>query len=71
MDTIEMENQILEIVRRKHEETGGNNGNFFGDFDHILKMSIAERNAFLQNMVSRKLIVIREGQNARMIMIAK
>ncbi|WP_165592795.1 hypothetical protein [Chryseobacterium sp. JAH] len=66
-----MENQILEIVKKKHDETGGNNGNFFGDFDHILNMPIPERNAFLQNMVIRKLIVIREGGNAKMIMLPK
>jgi len=67
----EMEMQILEIVKKKHKDTGGNNGNFFGDFDHILNMSIPERNAFLQNMVNRKLIVFREGSNARMIMLPK
>ncbi len=66
-----MENQILEIVKRKHSESGGNNGNYFGDFDHILNMSIPERNAFLQNMVNRKLIVIREGSNAKMLMLPK
>jgi hypothetical protein len=67
----EMEMQILEIVKKKHKDTGGNNGNFFGDFDHILNMSIPERNAFLQKMVNRKLIVFREGSNARMIMLPK
>lgn len=67
----EMEMKILEIVKKKHQETGGNNGNGFGNFDHILNMSIPERNAFLENMVSRKLIVFREGSNARMIMLAK
>lgn len=67
----EMEMQILEIVKKKHTDTGGNNGNGFGDFDHILKMSIPERNAFLQNMVNRKLIVFREGSNARMVMLPK
>lgn len=71
MDPVEMENQILELVKKKHTETGGNNGNFFGDFDHILNMPVAERNAFLQNMVNRKLIVIREGGNARIIMLPK
>ncbi|MCU7616300.1 hypothetical protein NZ698_03760 [Chryseobacterium sp. PBS4-4] len=71
MDAVEMENQILEIVRKKHIETGGNNGNFFGDFDQILNLPIPERNAFLQNMVNRKLIAIREGSNARMIMLPK
>lgn len=67
----EMEMQILEIVKKKHKATGGNNGSFFGDFDHILNMPIPERNAFLQNMVNRKLIVFREGSNARMIMLPK
>lgn len=67
----EKEMQILEIVKKKHKATGGNNGNFFGDFDHILNMSIPERNAFLQNMVNRRLIVIREGSNANMIMMPK
>jgi hypothetical protein len=71
MDSVEMENKILEIVKKKHDDTGGNNGNFFGDFDHILNMPIPERNAFLQNMVNRKLIVIREGGNAKMIMLPK
>lgn len=67
----EMEMQILEIVKKKHTATGGNNGNLFGDFDHILNMPIPERNAFLQNMVNRKLIVIREGSNAKMVMLPK
>lgn len=67
----EMEIQILKIVKEKHKKTGGNNGNFFGDFDHILNMPIPERNAFLQNMVNRKLIIFREGSNARMIMLPK
>lgn len=67
----EMEMQILEIVKKKHKDSGGNNGNSFGDFDHILQMSIPERNSFLQNMVEKKLIVIREGSNARMIMLRK
>lgn len=71
MDPVDMENQIIEIVRKKHIESGGNNGNFFGDFDHILKMPIVERNAFIQNMVNRKLIIIREGANERLIMLPK
>lgn len=71
MDHVDMENQIIEIVRKKHIESGGNNGNFFGDFDHILKMPIVERNAFIQNMVNRKLIIIREGANERLIMLPK
>lgn len=67
----EMEKQILEIVTKKHIDTGGNNGNGFGDFDHILKMLIPQRNAFLQDMVNKKLIVFREGGNAKMVMLPK
>lgn len=67
----EIEEQILEIVREKHLKSGGNNGNGFGDFDHILKMSIDDRNAFIQKMESEKKISIRDGSNARMIMMPK
>lgn len=67
----EVEVQILEFVKKKHKETGGNNGNGLGDFDHILKMSISYRNDFLQNMVNEKKIVFREGSNARMVMLPK
>lgn len=65
------ERKILEIVKKKHKDTGGHNGNGLGDFDHILKMSIPERNQFLQNMVDRKLIVFREGANTKMVMMPK
>lgn len=67
----EMEMQILEIVQKKHNETGGNNGNGFADFDHILNMSLEVRNAFLQRMADEKKIAIRIGPNARMIMLPK
>lgn len=67
----EMEKQILDIVTKKHIGTGGNNGNGFGDFDNILKMTIPDRNNFLQNMVNKKLIVFREGGNATMVMLPK
>lgn len=62
---------ILDVVNTKYIESGGNNGNSFGDFDHILKLAIPERNAFLENMVQMKLIVIREGGNAKLIMLPK
>ena len=71
MEIEELERQILEIVTQKHDETGGNNGNGFGDFDHILKMSIEDRNLFINRMVAEKKIVIRMGPNARMIMLPK
>lgn len=65
------ERKILEIVNKKHNDTGGHNGNRLGDFDHILNMSISDRNTFLQNMVNRKLIVFREGANTKMVMMPK
>ncbi|AZA60763.1 hypothetical protein [Chryseobacterium indoltheticum] len=71
MEIEELERQILEIVAKKHNETGGNNGNGFGDFDHILNMSLDDRNAFLNRMVAEKKIAIRMGPNARMIMLPK
>lgn len=71
MEIEELERQILEIVHKKHDETGGNNGNSFADFDHILNMSIEDRNEFLQRMADEKKIAIRIGPNARMIMLPK
>ncbi|MDY0933149.1 hypothetical protein [Chryseobacterium sp. CFBP8996] len=67
----ELEAQILEIVKKKHDETGGNNGNGFADFDHILNMSLEDRNAFLKRMADENKIAIRIGPNARMIMLPK
>jgi hypothetical protein len=67
----ELEAQILEIVKKKHDETGGNNGNGFADFDHILNMSLEDRNAFLKRMADKNKIAIRIGPNARMIMLPK
>lgn len=67
----ELEAQILEIVKKKDDETGGNNGNGFADFDHILNMSLEDRNAFLKRMADENKIAIRIGPNARMIMLPK
>ncbi|CAA7393568.1 hypothetical protein [Chryseobacterium fistulae] len=68
MDSIEeLEKRILEIIREKHRRTGGHNGNYFGDFDHILNLPISERNSFLEKMAADKKIIIREGQNSRQI----
>lgn len=67
----ELEAQILEIVKKKHDETGGNNGNGFADFDHILNMSLEDRNAFLKRIADENKIAIRIGPNARMIMLPK
>lgn len=71
MDNEELERQILEIVQKKHNETGGNNGNGFSDFDHILKMSLEVRNAFLKRMADENKIAIRIGSNVRMIILPK
>lgn len=67
----ELEQKVLDVVRKKHNQTGGNNGNTFGDFEEILKMSITDRNGFLERMVAEKKIAIREGSNQRMIMLPK
>nr|WP_314499290.1 hypothetical protein [uncultured Chryseobacterium sp.] len=66
-----MELKILELVKAKHKQSGGNNGSGFGDFDHILQMSLEDRNAFLQRMADEKKIQIRDGANAKMIMMPK
>lgn len=67
----DLEIRVLEIVQKKHSDSGGNNGNGFGDFDHILKMSIDDRNVFLKKMVEKNLIVIRQGSNINMVMLPK
>lgn len=71
MDREELERQILEIVKAKQIKNGGNGGNGFGDFDHVLNMSIEDRNAFLHRMADDNKIQIREGANQRMIMLPK
>lgn len=71
MENGELERQILEMVKKKNDETGGNNGNGFGDFDQILKMSIEDRNSFLKRMADEKKIVIKIGPNFNMIMLSK
>lgn len=67
----ELEQSILEIVRKKDKKSAGHNGNFTGDFDHILNLSIEERNVFLQSMASKKLIQFKQGANQEMIVLAK
>lgn len=71
MEIEELERQILEIVQKKHDESGGNNGNSLGEFDQVLKMSIEDRNAFLKRMADEKKIAIRIGPNYNMIMLPK
>ncbi|PWN71461.1 hypothetical protein C1631_002210 [Chryseobacterium phosphatilyticum] len=67
----EIEKQILEIVRAQHEKDGGNNGVNFGAFDHILNMSIEERNEVLQRMAKEKKIFIFHSLNMRRVILPK
>ncbi|OCK53182.1 hypothetical protein BA768_01105 [Chryseobacterium sp. CBo1] len=67
----ELEERVLEIVREKYKRTGGHNGNFFRDFDHILNMSIEETIAFLLRMEAEKKIKIYQGANSRLITLPK
>jgi hypothetical protein len=67
----ELEKKVLEIVNEKHIKSGGNNGNLFYEFDEVLQLPLEERNALLQKMHNEHKIVIREGQNGRLIMLPK
>lgn len=67
----ELEERVLEIVREKHKRTGGHNGNFIRDFDHILNMNIEDTIAFLLRMESEKKIKIYQGANSRLITLPK
>lgn len=67
----EIEKQILDIVRAQYEKDGGNNGVTFGAFDHILNMSIEDRNAFLERMAKEKKIFIFNSLNMRRIILPK
>ncbi|MCJ8153236.1 hypothetical protein MKJ01_05605 [Chryseobacterium sp. SSA4.19] len=71
MENEELERQILEIVKEKHEASGGHNGNSFGDFDHILKMQRVDRNAFLERMAAEKKIKFYNSANSVMITLPK
>lgn len=65
------EQEILEIVKAKFIKTGGHNGNSFREFDHILNMTIPERNAFIERMAAEKKIRIYHGPNYRMVSLPK
>nr|WP_315028736.1 hypothetical protein [uncultured Chryseobacterium sp.] len=67
----EIEKQILEIVRTQYEKDGGSNGVNFGAFDHILNMSIEERNEVLLRMAKEKKIFIFNSLNMRRIILPK
>lgn len=59
----EIEKQILEIVTEQFKKDGGSNGVTIGDFDHILRLPIDERNEFLQRMHKQKKIHIFQSLN--------
>lgn len=67
----EQEKQILEIIKEDHNKSGGQGGRSIDDFDHILKGSISDKNAFLEKMVSEKRITIVEDSDQRVIMLLK
>lgn len=71
MDIQETEKQILKIVKKKYDKTGGHNGNAFGDFDHLLNLPLTERNALLERMAAEKKIMVFNGPNYRMITLPK
>ncbi|ROI02924.1 hypothetical protein EGI16_12185 [Chryseobacterium sp. G0240] len=67
----EIEKQILEIVREQFKKDGGANGVNFGAFDHILNLSLEERNAFLERMVKERKIAVFNSLNMRRITLPK
>lgn len=58
---------ILEVIKALKYNTSGIGLRTIYD----IKMSLDDRNAFLNRMVAEKKIVIRMGPNARMIMLPK
>ncbi|HAO26762.1 MAG TPA: hypothetical protein DCQ68_01890 [Chryseobacterium indologenes] len=67
----EIERQILEIVKVQFEKDGGANGVNAGAFDHILNLSIEDRNTFLERMAKEKKIFIFNSLNMRRITLPK
>lgn len=66
----ELERKILEIVKERHDKTGGNNGSLFGDFNSLnLEQSVI--NALIQKMHDEKKITIRLGINNKIVMLPK
>nr|WP_315028035.1 hypothetical protein [uncultured Chryseobacterium sp.] len=66
-----IERQMLEIVKIQFEKDGGVNGLNAGSLDHILNLSIEERNAFLERMARAKKIFIFNSLKMRRITIPK
>ncbi|WP_061084197.1 hypothetical protein [Chryseobacterium indologenes] len=67
----EIERQILEIVKVQFEKDGGANDVNAGAFDHILNLSIEDRNAFRERMAKEKKIFIFNSLNMRRITLPK
>nr|WP_315026063.1 hypothetical protein [uncultured Chryseobacterium sp.] len=67
----EIERLIIEIVKEQYEKDGGANGVNAGSFDHILNLSIEERNAFLERMAKEKKIFIFNSLNMKRITMPK
>ncbi|MGF7029078.1 hypothetical protein ACR784_24575 [Sphingobacterium multivorum] len=51
---LEIETKILKILTNKYKKDGGNNGVEFTALDHILNLSIQDRNEFLFQMAKEK-----------------
>lgn len=67
----EIEAKIIEIVREQFKKDGGSNGVTSGSFDHILNLSIEERNAFLYRMAKERKISIFDSLNMRRVTMPK
>jgi hypothetical protein len=67
----DLENQILAILGEQFKKDGGNNGVEFTAFDHILKLSIQDRNEFLSRMAKEKKFIIFQSLNGRRITLPK
>ncbi|ASK29712.1 hypothetical protein CEY12_06160 [Chryseobacterium sp. T16E-39] len=67
----EIEAKIIEITKEQFKKDGGANGVHMGSFDHILNLSIQERNEFLYNMVARKKILIFQALNGKRVTMPK
>lgn len=67
----EIEKQILDILSEQFKKDGGNNGVVFTAFDHILNLSIPDRNEFLAQMAKEKKFVIFQSLNGRRITLPK
>lgn len=67
----EIERKIIEIVKTQFDKDGGTNGLTMGSFDHILNLSIQERNELLHRMAKEKKIFIFQSLNSNRITIPK